>query len=172
MATRTQENQTNSPLLRMPPEVRTEIYKYVLAGGLIEVRDGPSGCRPTVVGVRELLYTCRQIEYEAAPLVMSCCHFESGCSPYTFFQWPAGGEPHLYGGIQNYRVSRYMMRELGQIRYLGNPLPKPVKLWYPTIKRVFLDAGPRDRSRGWKSLSVGGLEKCFRDLFALPNLEV
>jgi hypothetical protein len=80
----TLQNQANSPLLRLPAEIRNKICSYVLRDGCIRVcteRWSKSGCRPCrskvfshahfTIRLLRLLETCQQIYAEARLLVFS-----------------------------------------------------------------------------------------------------
>lgn len=66
-----QLNATNSPLLRLPAEIRIAIYEYVLGGGTFKFDGRLKFGNPQASfedNKIDLLYVCRQINAEAALL--------------------------------------------------------------------------------------------------------
>ncbi|KAF2635352.1 hypothetical protein P280DRAFT_196935 [Massarina eburnea CBS 473.64] len=70
-----QRNQRESPLLRLPAEVRNEIYNYALTA---DYKFSDSGKLPLAASL-SLLVVCRQINTEASnlPLMLSTFHLDS-----------------------------------------------------------------------------------------------
>lgn len=65
----TLRNQTDSPFLRLPPNIRNIIYSHVFASATVDAEHNPSGSISRHVVVREgapALLVCRQMNREAA----------------------------------------------------------------------------------------------------------
>jgi hypothetical protein len=80
ITTSTQENQKNSPFLRLPPELRNKIYELALDEGTVQMRRRylapPSFlAQHDKHGPQNLVLTCRQIHHEALPLLYKLCTF-------------------------------------------------------------------------------------------------
>lgn len=93
-----ERNQRESPLLRLPAEIRNSIYEYVLGGQIIDIHadvDYPCGMPELVPEMRlglspnvspryhqkhplALLEACHQIHSEAAPILFSTAVFNYG----------------------------------------------------------------------------------------------
>ncbi|KAI8934120.1 hypothetical protein NX059_008879 [Plenodomus lindquistii] len=90
----TQSNQTNSPLFRLPAELRNTIYKFALQDAIVSftlerhstspsenqiaAEERMSNLKRPCGQTPSLLFACRQMYHEARPLVFSHCafHFE------------------------------------------------------------------------------------------------
>ncbi|CAE7194034.1 hypothetical protein P3342_009561 [Pyrenophora teres f. teres] len=162
----THENQANSPLLRLPPELRTEIYKYTLTDGRLVMKYPhcsfvPDSSNPR--GARALLYTCRQIHHEAASLVMPCCVVE--IIKINVFDVARTDEDVFPNGlVENYRLSRAQLTESEHRRFAQFKAIEPWESKWLSLKRLFLEMGTR-----W-SIEEAGLKLCW--LFGRGDLEV
>ncbi|KAF1921839.1 hypothetical protein BDU57DRAFT_545234 [Ampelomyces quisqualis] len=89
----TQQNQVNSPLLRLPSEIRNQIYEYVFHGVQVKVRK--PGIHPRRIQRYQpacsLLFACRQTRNEARPSFHAAATFKFGYKVYS------KGALQLYG---------------------------------------------------------------------------
>lgn len=98
-------NQSESPLLRLPPELRNKIYKYALSFDRVYFTLNPAGYRlfyqedpahnDPERGTEEILTAltraCRQLRHEAAPLFFSCNEFSMVAVDVPYFVRLIGG---------------------------------------------------------------------------------
>ncbi|KAF2253363.1 hypothetical protein BU26DRAFT_399624, partial [Trematosphaeria pertusa] len=96
-------NQRESPLLRLPAELRNKIYSYVLGGRLWELKD------TLTAGSREknsmsLLRVCRQINAETAslPFELGTFSFESLSA---LMQWSQRMPPKQRDAVRSVRTA-------------------------------------------------------------------
>jgi hypothetical protein len=71
----TEKNQNNSPLLRLPAELRIRVYKYAFFGYLKIYEDNATGQRTSTKSSKQLLGTYRQIRIEATPMLYAVSTF-------------------------------------------------------------------------------------------------
>jgi hypothetical protein len=79
----TELNQRNSPLLRLPAELRNQIYMFAFCNITVDVRsryeNDPIDNQNLIQGHRRvvgLLTTCRQLHHEALPIFYEYCTFD------------------------------------------------------------------------------------------------
>jgi hypothetical protein len=124
--------QPESRLLRLPAELRNEIYHYVL-GGLsirakrsasprefrIDIRDvdsRSSAAWKTPGHLLALTETCRQVYDETSLFPYSLNVFEYE-HYYDLCRWTAALAPRQLGAISQLRVERFHLETLGWMRY-------------------------------------------------------
>ncbi|EDU46696.1 hypothetical protein PtrSN002B_003673 [Pyrenophora tritici-repentis] len=160
------ENQVNSPLLRLPAELREEIFKYALTDGklVIGTQSMPVPKSHSPHGVRALLYTCRQILQDAAPLVFPCCVIQR--YRMNVFDLTARHENmFIRGRIENFRIPRGHLIRLEYMRRMKVEAGRVSNnMGWMSLKRLFLERGTK-----W---TIEEAEVKFRWYFGRENLEI
>ncbi|KAI4641134.1 hypothetical protein J4E93_008012 [Alternaria ventricosa] len=161
----TKRNQTDSPLLLLPAELRNDIYNYIFNGAIIKVN------KPLVKkdmrryrSVRAILYTCRQIYIEASALSFTLCTFVPSYFALRFFSssnLPAAG----FGRIERLWLTEGNGRAIieGQDEMKGAYL----KEWFASLKLLEIEV--------WRlkvNLTDAQAKEKVRDAFGLPDLHV
>ncbi|KAI4644129.1 uncharacterized protein J4E78_009713 [Alternaria triticimaculans] len=160
----TPKNQTHSPLLHLPAELRNKIYKFVFLNTTINInklliKKDVLGRYPSV---RAILYTCRQIYIEASALSFTLCTFVPSYFALRFFSssnLPAAG----FGRIERLWLTEGNGRAIieGQDEMKGAYL----KEWFASLKLLEIEV--------WRlkvNLTDAQAREKLRDAFGLPDL--
>ncbi|KAF9699381.1 hypothetical protein EKO04_002171 [Ascochyta lentis] len=78
----TRRDQTHSPILSLPAELRNKVYEYAVGGQNIRIECSPEGLResnPSLFREAALRRTCRQIRNEVDPYMQFALNTFSGC---------------------------------------------------------------------------------------------
>lgn len=147
----TVSNQHDSPLLRLPPELRNLIYKAIFYGYIricITPRaDWIHGQQPKVL----FLLTCRQIHHEASSIFYSTCTFDFKFL-HTIETFASTAEPRCVRSISSIRVP---------VKRTNSPFIDLVfrTLYLPRLKELrfkgLVNEDKRERLRGAKFRADG-----------------
>jgi hypothetical protein len=140
---RTTRNQKESPLLRLPSELRNQIYDLVfsdlyfyptldhlaLPPGVLSVfcekRSDPSSGRGPVANPTALLRTCRQVHKDAELLLFECAEFNLG-EEFAFYHLMTRLTDQQRSAVKNVATSGYSVKEILR------EMPSFLRSLYPT----------------------------------------
>ncbi|KAF9699793.1 hypothetical protein EKO04_002247 [Ascochyta lentis] len=128
----TEKNRTQSPLLRLPGELRNQIYSHLLVSGTTTLnryhflRSGPTGDKMTIpqwYSLHSLISVCRDTRAEFEPLLHSLDTL-TFAGPEIFSPWSKTMEGRMKSGIRCICFSdiycqthtRYFEAELEQLQ--------------------------------------------------------
>ncbi|KAF2001235.1 hypothetical protein P154DRAFT_596872 [Amniculicola lignicola CBS 123094] len=153
----TTTNAQTSPFLLLPPELRNEIYLYVLTGKHIAIRSFGSRKRPRCLAttsepeIRNLPRVCRQIYIECGTLIYSHNTIDLGGLPYIS-KWLRQRLDVQLGAISSVGLK---LEDVGMLtrgmRRLKDTFPNlgDVVLWRePADRRGFERAGEMGEEQG------------------------
>jgi hypothetical protein len=159
----TEDNLTNSPLLRLPPELRNKIHKDIFSSAVITVRqpfmwhDIYPGANHNHKGAIAFLETCRQVNSEVSGMYYALSTFN--IEGFQVLKFPAEALPRASSGkLISIEMCAWSM-------YLTSTARDP-HLW-SSLKTVRL----MDRA-GVLHQSLGNVVATVRTWFGIQNLEV
>ena len=160
----TRNNQLNSPLLRLPGEIRNRIYEYIFSGLETRVIDsywGDPPCEGTYRAVY-ILATCRQILHEASSIFWQECIVDArNCMSYDCLYGRGGPSWADCARITSLLVTEDDAHELLIPCVLQN---------FPKLRKVYVEQYNVGADVDWydeelqRDLSAKGLEVELREM--------
>ncbi|KAH7389472.1 hypothetical protein DE146DRAFT_635192 [Phaeosphaeria sp. MPI-PUGE-AT-0046c] len=147
-------NQLNSPFLKLPAEIRNNIYEQICAKTIVKVpADASRGAlyATSHQGASGLLHTCRQIRHELLPTFLDCTAFDLGMLPVDELQRKL--DPSMRAVIKSVVLSNRTVTAM--FADPGSHWIHPTKGWrwlpkrsmaLPSLKDVYVEV---DRSNRW-----------------------
>lgn len=137
------ESSTNSPLLRLPAEIREKIYHYAL--GDMRIPIGSTGKSKTTIGLPR---TCRQIYAETGTMVYQLNVFEFGSDYVNMSNWSDHRPRSQLEAVRAIKVDHWYIIHYHVVRESWRNSPR-----FPNIERVYLEL-PRGDSVNSRSCEL------------------